>query len=104
MSGAFALPFAQAGPVIPDFGRGDECIRTNGKFCAEWFVDNFEERFLPRVGEHIKMTVIAVVRFRCVPSRVVIVSPARARRTITDRPASSSRSNAWIGCPSSCMT
>ena len=61
MSGAFALPFAQAGPVIPDFGRGDECIRTNGNFCAKWFVDNFEERFLPRVGEHIKMTVIAVV-------------------------------------------
>jgi osmoprotectant transport system permease protein len=62
MSGAFALPLAQdGGPVIPDFGRGDECIRTNGRFCFDWFVDNFDERFLPRVGEHIKMTVIAVV-------------------------------------------
>jgi hypothetical protein len=27
------LVFAQDGPVIPDFGRGDECIRENGKFC-----------------------------------------------------------------------
>jgi len=61
MSGALALPLGQdGGPVIPDFGRGDECIRNNGNFCFNWFVDNFDERFLPRVGEHIKMTVIAV--------------------------------------------
>jgi osmoprotectant transport system permease protein len=58
---AAALPLAQSGPVIPDFGRGDECIRTNGKFCFNWFVDNFDERFLPRVGEHLKMTAIAIV-------------------------------------------
>ena len=59
---AAAMPLAQSGgPVIPNFGRGDDCIRNNGKFCAKWFVDNFNERFLPRVGEHIKMTVIAVV-------------------------------------------
>jgi osmoprotectant transport system permease protein len=51
---------AQAGPVIPNFGRGDECIRSNGRFCFHWFVDNFDERFLPRVGEHLKMTVFAV--------------------------------------------
>jgi osmoprotectant transport system permease protein len=60
MSAALALPLAQAGPVIPDFGRGDECIRTNGRFCFNWFVDNFDERFLPRVGEHLKMTAIAI--------------------------------------------
>jgi osmoprotectant transport system permease protein len=58
---ALAAPFAQGGPVIPQFGRGDECIRNNGKFCFNWFVDNFNDRFLPRVGEHVKMTVIAVV-------------------------------------------
>jgi len=60
-AGAAALPLAQSGPVIPNFGRGDECIRNNGKFCFHWFVDNFDERFLPRVGEHLKMTAIAVV-------------------------------------------
>jgi hypothetical protein len=42
---------AQAGPVIPNFGRGDQCIRTNGTFCLHWFLDNFDQRFLPRVGE-----------------------------------------------------
>jgi osmoprotectant transport system permease protein len=60
MTAAALVPLAQSGPVIPDFGRGDDCIRENGKFCAKWFVDNFNERFLPRVGEHIKMTLIAV--------------------------------------------
>ena len=54
-------PLAQSGPVIPNFGRGDDCIRNNGNFCTQWFIDNFRERFLPRVGEHLKMTVIAVV-------------------------------------------
>jgi osmoprotectant transport system permease protein len=60
LAAALPLPLAQSGPVIPDFGRGDECIRSNGRFCFNWFVDNFDERFLPRVGEHLKMTAIAV--------------------------------------------
>jgi osmoprotectant transport system permease protein len=55
-----AVPLAQAGPVIPNFGRGDECVRTNGRFCLHWFLDNFGSRFLPRVGEHVEMTAIAV--------------------------------------------
>jgi osmoprotectant transport system permease protein len=58
---AVASPLAQSGPVIPNFGRGDDCIRNNGKFCFTWFVDNFSQRFLPRVGEHLKMTAIAIV-------------------------------------------
>jgi len=61
MSALAAAPLAQSGPVIPNFGRGDDCIRNNGKFCLHWFLDNFDERFLPRVGEHLKMTAIAVV-------------------------------------------
>ena len=28
------LVFAQE-PVIPNFGRGDECIRNNGNFCVK---------------------------------------------------------------------
>jgi osmoprotectant transport system permease protein len=51
---------AQGGPVIPNFGRGDECVRTNGTFCFHWFVNNFDSRFLPRVYEHVEMTLIAV--------------------------------------------
>jgi osmoprotectant transport system permease protein len=55
-----SAPIAQGGPVIPNFGRGDECVRTNGKFCLHWFLQNFDNRFLPRVGEHVEMTAIAV--------------------------------------------
>ena len=55
------LRLAQSGPVIPNFGHSDSCIRNNGKFCMQWFLDNFDSRFLPRVGEHLKMTAIAVV-------------------------------------------
>jgi osmoprotectant transport system permease protein len=55
-----SAPIAQGGPVIPNFGRGDECVRNNGKFCLHWFLQNFDNRFLPRVGEHVEMTAIAV--------------------------------------------
>jgi osmoprotectant transport system permease protein len=52
-------PLAQ-GPVIPTFGHADKCIRDNGNFCLNWFLDNFSSRFLPRVGEHIAITLIAL--------------------------------------------
>jgi osmoprotectant transport system permease protein len=60
MNGALAGTIAQAQPVIPEFGRGDECVRNNGKFCLHWFLQNFDNRFLPRVGEHVEMTAIAI--------------------------------------------
>jgi osmoprotectant transport system permease protein len=60
MSAGSPAPLAQAGPVIPDFGRGDECIRENGTFCLNWFLDNFGDRFWPRVTEHVEMTLIAI--------------------------------------------
>jgi osmoprotectant transport system permease protein len=55
-----AVVLAQGGPVIPNFGRGDECIRSNGNFCLHWFLDNFGDRFWPRVVEHIELTLIAL--------------------------------------------
>jgi osmoprotectant transport system permease protein len=60
VSAALLVPLAQSGPVIPNFGRGDDCIRNNGKFCAMWFLDNFSDRFLPRVAEHIEISAIAL--------------------------------------------
>jgi osmoprotectant transport system permease protein len=60
MTGVALTLFAQEGPVIPEFGRGDECIRQNGKFCVHWFFDEFGDRFLPRVVEHIELTAIAL--------------------------------------------
>jgi osmoprotectant transport system permease protein len=60
MTAAALTLFAQEGPVIPEFGRGDECIRENGKFCMHWFLDEFGDRFLPRVVEHIELAAIAL--------------------------------------------
>jgi osmoprotectant transport system permease protein len=51
---------AQAEPVIPEFGGADECIRENGNFCLNWFLDEFDDRFLPRLTEHVEMTLIAI--------------------------------------------
>jgi osmoprotectant transport system permease protein len=48
------------GPVIPEFERASDCIRENRQFCFDWFVDNFDRVFVPRVVEHIELTAIAV--------------------------------------------
>jgi osmoprotectant transport system permease protein len=47
-------------PVIPEFERGSDCIRENRQFCFDWFVDNFDRVFEPRLVEHIELTAIAV--------------------------------------------
>lgn len=47
-------------PVIPEFERGSECVRQNGQFCSDWFFDNFNRVFGPRLVEHIELTAIAV--------------------------------------------
>jgi osmoprotectant transport system permease protein len=60
MIAALAPVLAAAGPVIPNFGKGSTCIVENHQFCASWFLDNFSSRFLPRVGEHLELTAIAV--------------------------------------------
>jgi len=59
LAGASAAPIAQ-GPVIPQFERASDCIRENGQFCFDWFVDNFDRVFVPRLVEHIWLTALAV--------------------------------------------
>jgi osmoprotectant transport system permease protein len=51
---------AQAGPVIPDFGTGSSCVRNNDTFCWDWFKDNWDTAFGPRLIEHIELTLLAV--------------------------------------------
>jgi osmoprotectant transport system permease protein len=46
--------------VIPQFERASECIRQNKQFCSDWFFDNFDRVFVPRLVEHIELTAIAV--------------------------------------------
>jgi osmoprotectant transport system permease protein len=52
-------PLAQQ-PVIPEFERGSECVRENRQFCSDWFFDNFDRVFGPRLVEHMELTAIAV--------------------------------------------
>jgi osmoprotectant transport system permease protein len=59
LAGSGAAPIAQ-GPVIPQFERASDCIRENGQFCFDWFVDNFDRVFVPRLVEHIWLTGLAV--------------------------------------------
>jgi osmoprotectant transport system permease protein len=51
-------PLAQT--VIPDFGRGSDCVRQNHTFCWGWFSDHWSDTFRPALTQHIVLTLIAV--------------------------------------------
>jgi osmoprotectant transport system permease protein len=51
-------PLAQT--VIPDFGRGSNCVRQNHTFCWGWFTDHWGDTFRPALTQHIVLTLIAV--------------------------------------------
>jgi osmoprotectant transport system permease protein len=48
------------GPVIPDFGRGSDCIVENRLFCADWVRDHWDDTLQPALFEHIRLTLLAV--------------------------------------------
>jgi osmoprotectant transport system permease protein len=48
------------GPVIPDFGRGSDCVRENRLFCPDWVRDNWDPVLQPALVQHVKLTAIAV--------------------------------------------
>jgi osmoprotectant transport system permease protein len=53
---------AAAGPVIPNYGGGaSTCARANKTFCMDWFRANWSDVFVPALGQHVKLTLIAVV-------------------------------------------
>jgi osmoprotectant transport system permease protein len=59
--GPFADPVvAQGGPVIPDFGKGSDCVVQNRLFCPDWVRDNWSGVLQPALLEHVELTVIAV--------------------------------------------
>ncbi len=51
---------AASEPVIPDFGRGSDCVRENGTFCWSWVSDHWSDTLQPALLQHIVLTVIAV--------------------------------------------
>lgn len=60
---AAVLPFvaAASGPVIPNYGgSGTTCARRNGTFCWDWFSAHWSRIFVPALGQHVKLTLIAI--------------------------------------------
>ena len=57
-----AGPPRQSGdePVIPDFGRGSDCVRENRLFCWDWVRDHWDDTLQPALIEHVELTAIAV--------------------------------------------
>jgi osmoprotectant transport system permease protein len=53
-------PVAGGEPVIPEFGRGSDCVRENHLFCPDWVADHWGDTLQPALIDHIKLTVIAV--------------------------------------------
>jgi osmoprotectant transport system permease protein len=70
-------------PVIPDFGGGGAtCARENGTFCWDWFRENWSDVFVPALGQHVKLTLIAIVVGFAI-STVLALLAFRARWTET---------------------
>jgi osmoprotectant transport system permease protein len=53
-------PVAAQGPVIPDFGKGSDCVVENRLFCPDWVRDNWSGTLQPALLDHVKLTLIAV--------------------------------------------
>lgn len=55
-----SLLLAAGDPVIPDFGRGSSCERTNGWFCTDWLHAHWGDTLQPALVQHIELSLIAV--------------------------------------------
>ena len=49
-----------AGPVIPDFGKGDSCVTGDHAFCWGWVKDHWGDTLQPALIQHIELTAIAI--------------------------------------------
>lgn len=75
MTAGLTPMLAAAGPVIPDFGGGnDACVRVNHGFCWGWFRDNWSDTFVPAIGQHVKLTLIAIVLGFAISSALALLA------------------------------
>ena len=51
---------AAGGPVIPNFGKPNACLKDNGWFCTFWIRHHWGDTLQPALIQHIQLTVIAV--------------------------------------------
>ena len=48
------------GPVIPNFGQGSQCERTNGWWCTDWLHAHWGDTLQPALVQHIELSAIAI--------------------------------------------
>jgi osmoprotectant transport system permease protein len=51
---------AAGGPVIPNFGKPNECLKNNGWFCTYWIHKHWSDILQPALIQHIELALIAV--------------------------------------------
>jgi osmoprotectant transport system permease protein len=51
---------AGAGPVIPNFGSGSSCEKSNGWFCTDWLHAHWDDTLQPALVQHIWLSALAV--------------------------------------------
>lgn len=61
-----------AGPVIPSFGQGSACERTNGWWCTDWLRDHWGDTLQPALLQHVELSLIAVAVGFAVASALAI--------------------------------
>jgi osmoprotectant transport system permease protein len=49
-----------AGPVIPNFGQGSRCERTNGWWCTDWLHAHWGDTLQPALVQHVELAAIAI--------------------------------------------
>ena len=52
--------YLAAGPVIPNFGKGDSCVTGDHAFCWGWVKDHWGDTLQPALVQHIELTAIAI--------------------------------------------
>ncbi len=51
---------AAGGPVIPNFGEGSSCEKTNGWLCTDWLRAHWGDTLQPALIQHIWLSLIAL--------------------------------------------
>lgn len=70
MTPALTGAMAATAPVLPQYGKGSECVTKNGTFCWDWFSEHWGDTFAPALVQHVIFTLIAigvgfVIAFAC---------------------------------------
>ena len=76
-------PLLGAGPVIPNFGSGSACERSNGWFCTDWLGAHWGDTLQPALVQHVELSLIAVAAGFAIAA---VLAVAGFRRPLLDAP------------------